>query len=81
MPSKSLDSANTLKSTSVKVVVDLIWGLMIIASFTLFLAAIMYSSQDCATIGLMCAGIPVSISMSEAYHRTKMNERNQRFKR
>jgi hypothetical protein len=63
-----------------KVVVDLLWGGLLVAACSLFLAAIIYHKSDYASIGIICAGIAVMIQMSEQYHKRRQDDYQNRLK-
>lgn len=64
-----------------KVVVDLIWGGLLIAAFALTLAYFMKGDKDLVMLALMLAGIAAGISMAEQYEANRRKEHNNRFKR
>jgi hypothetical protein len=63
-----------------KVVVDLLWGGLLIAACSLFVAAVMYHNFNYASIGMICAGIASVIQMSEQYHKRKRSDLQNRMK-
>ena len=79
MPRK-ISTTNHFQKEPMKVVVDLLWGGLLIAACSFFLAAIMRRNPDYASIGLVCAGIAIMIQMSEQYHVSRKRERENRLK-
>jgi hypothetical protein len=65
----------------VKVVVDLIWGGLIISACTLVVAAMIYHEGQFISIAILLGGLAASISMTEQYHYRKRRDFYDKFKR
>lgn len=64
-----------------KVLIDLIWGGLLIAACTLVLAYFMHGNKDFLMLAFMISGIAAVIIMAERYETNKRQEHNNRFKR
>lgn len=64
-----------------KVVVDLIWGGLIISACTLVVASIIYHEGQFISIAILLGGLAALISMTEQYHYRKRKDFYEKFKR